>query len=85
MSRRSASFALLVSLLATPSFTVAEPTVLNTDVAIIGGGAAGTYAAVRLREDFNTRIVLMEPRDYLGGSVSTHVVPETNTTFEYGV
>jgi len=59
--------------------------VLNTDVAIIGGGAAGTYAAVRLREDLNTSIVVIEPRDRLGGHVSTYSVPETNTTLEYGV
>jgi hypothetical protein len=62
-----------------------EPIVLNTDVAIIGGGASGTYAAVRLREDFNTSIVLVEPRDHLGGHTSTYFVPETNTTFDYGV
>jgi hypothetical protein len=59
--------------------------VLNTEVAIIGGGAAGTYAAVRLREDFNTSIVLIEPKTHLGGHVSTYNVPETNTTLEYGV
>ncbi|KAF1842662.1 FAD/NAD(P)-binding domain-containing protein [Cucurbitaria berberidis CBS 394.84] len=64
---------------------VPESTVLTTDVAIVGGGASGTYAAIRLREDFNTSIVLIEPRPYLGGSVSTYLVPETNTTLEFGV
>jgi predicted NAD/FAD-binding protein len=59
--------------------------VLDTEVAIIGGGAAGTYAAVRLREDYNTSIVLIEPKSHLGGHVSTYNVPETNTTLEYGV
>jgi hypothetical protein len=59
--------------------------VINTEVAIVGGGASGTYAAVRLREDFNTSIVVIEPRDHLGGHVSTYTVPETNTTLEYGV
>lgn len=57
----------------------------NVDVAIIGGGAAGTYAAVRLSEDFNISIVVIEPKDHLGGSVSTYLVPETNTTVEFGV
>jgi phytoene dehydrogenase-like protein len=61
------------------------PVVLTTDVAIIGGGASGTYAAVRLREDLNTSILLIEPRDHLGGHTSTYFVPETNTTFDYGV
>lgn len=58
--------------------------VIDTDVAVIGGGAAGTYAAVRL-QDFDTNVVLIEPRDHLGGHTSTYTVPETNTTFEYGV
>jgi phytoene dehydrogenase-like protein len=62
-----------------------NPTVLITDVAIIGGGASGTYAAIRLREDLNTSILLVEPRDHLGGHTSTYFVPETNTTFDYGV
>jgi phytoene dehydrogenase-like protein len=61
------------------------PVVLTADVAIIGGGASGTYAAVRLREDLNTSIVLIEPRDDLGGHTSTYHVPETNTTLDYGV
>jgi hypothetical protein len=59
--------------------------VIDADVAIVGGGAGGTYAAVRLREDLNTSIVLIEPKTHLGGHVSTYTVPETNTTFEYGV
>ncbi|KAL5420170.1 hypothetical protein PMIN04_006644 [Paraphaeosphaeria minitans] len=59
--------------------------VIERDVAIIGGGAAGTYAAVRLREDLNTSIIVIEPKNWLGGHVDTHVVPETNTTLEYGV
>jgi hypothetical protein len=82
--------ALLVGLLYIPSgladaILPDQPQVINTDVAIIGGGAAGIYAAVRLREDFQTSVVVTEPRDHLGGHVSTYVVPETNTTLEYGV
>jgi hypothetical protein len=64
---------------------LANVQVIDVDVAIVGGGAGGTYAAVRLREDLNTSIVLIEPKDHLGGHVSTYTVPETNTTFEYGV
>ncbi|KAH7086940.1 hypothetical protein FB567DRAFT_526599 [Paraphoma chrysanthemicola] len=59
--------------------------VIERDVAVIGGGAAGTFASVRLREDYNTSIVLIEPKSHLGGHVSTYLVPETNTTLEYGV
>jgi len=58
---------------------------LIRDVAIIGGGASGTYAAVRLREDLNTSIVLIEPRPNLGGHTSTYHIPETNISVDYGV
>lgn len=34
--------------------------IVNTDVAILGGGASGTYAAVRLREDYGKKIFLIE-------------------------
>ncbi|PVI02555.1 hypothetical protein DM02DRAFT_670413 [Periconia macrospinosa] len=59
--------------------------IIERDVVIIGGGASGTYAAVRLREDLNTSIVVIEPKNRLGGHVDTYKVPETNTTLEYGV
>lgn len=70
---------------ASETYDIPSSNQITTDVAIIGGGASGTYAAVRLREDLNTSIVLIEPRSRLGGSVSTYLVPETNTTLEYGV
>jgi hypothetical protein len=59
--------------------------IITRDVAIIGGGASGTYAAVRLREDLNKSIVVVEPQNRLGGHVETYTVPTTNTTIEYGV
>lgn len=59
--------------------------IIERDVAIIGGGAAGTYAAVRLREDLNTSIIVIEPKNRLGGHVDTYAIPETSTTLEYGV
>lgn len=59
--------------------------IITKDVAIIGGGAAGTYAAVRLREDLNTSVVLIEPQNRLGGHVQTYMIPGTNRTIEYGV
>jgi ribulose 1,5-bisphosphate synthetase/thiazole synthase len=42
------------------------PTV-NTDVAILGGGASGTYAAVRLREDYGKKVLLIEMEAVLVG------------------
>jgi heterodisulfide reductase subunit A-like polyferredoxin len=44
---------------------VAPQDVIHKDVVIIGGGASGTYAAVRLREDFNKSIVVVEREDHL--------------------
>lgn len=41
--------------------------VINTDVAILGGGASGTYAAVRLREDYGKCILLIEKEPILVG------------------
>lgn len=38
---------------------------VDVDVAIIGGGASGAYAAVRLREDFGKNIVVVEKQDRL--------------------
>ncbi len=34
--------------------------IVNKDVAILGGGASGTYAAVRLREDYGKSVLLIE-------------------------
>ncbi|KAK3358784.1 hypothetical protein B0T25DRAFT_531155 [Lasiosphaeria hispida] len=59
--------------------------IITTDVAIIGGGASGAYAAVRLKEDFNKSVVLIEKRGLLGGHVSTFDDPETGTPFDFGV
>lgn len=36
------------------------PDIVTRDVAIIGGGASGAYAAIRLKEDFKKSIVLVE-------------------------
>ena len=39
--------------------------VITKDVAIIGGGASGTYAAVRLREDLDVSVVVIEQENRL--------------------
>ncbi|KUJ08090.1 uncharacterized protein LY89DRAFT_659797 [Mollisia scopiformis] len=59
--------------------------VVNTDVAILGGGASGTYAAVRLREDYGKSDLLIEMEAVLGGHVNTYTDPETGEAFNYGV
>lgn len=39
--------------------------IIERDVVIIGGGASGSHAAVRLREDFGKSIVIVEKQDNL--------------------
>lgn len=39
--------------------------ILHRDVVVIGGGASGAYAAVRLRDDLNKSIALIEKQDIL--------------------
>lgn len=39
--------------------------VIECDVAVLGGGASGAHAAVRLRDDFGKRVVVVEKEDIL--------------------
>ncbi|KAK4198748.1 hypothetical protein QBC40DRAFT_204282, partial [Triangularia verruculosa] len=55
------------------------------DVAIIGGGASGSYSAVRLREDYNVSVVVVEKNSNLGGHVNTFIDPATGRGFDCGV
>lgn len=41
------------------------PNILFKDVVIIGGGASGAYAAVRLRDDYGKSMALVEMRETL--------------------
>lgn len=38
---------------------------ITRDVAIIGGGASGAHAAVRLREDFDKSVIVVEKKNRL--------------------
>lgn len=58
--------------------------VITRDVAIIGGGSSGTYAAVRLR-DSGRSVVVIEKEDALGGHTHTYQDPTTNKTIDFGV
>lgn len=58
--------------------------VIDRDVAIIGGGSSGTYAAVRLR-DQGKSVVLIEKNDVLGGHTNTYRDPQSHQTVDYGV
>ncbi|OTA60078.1 amine oxidase flavin-containing superfamily [Hypoxylon sp. EC38] len=58
--------------------------VITRDVAIIGGGATGTYAAVNLK-DKGKSIVVVERKGELGGHTSTYYDPATGNPINYGV
>lgn len=59
-----------------------DPDVIARDVAIIGGGASGTYAAVRLKQ-LGQSVVLIEQEDWLGGHTNTY--DDNGTPIDYGV
>lgn len=58
--------------------------VIYRDVAVIGGGAAGTYSAVRLA-DHNLTVAVVEPKAKLGGHAETYVDPATGVPVNIGV
>lgn len=57
---------------------------LSRDVVIVGGGAAGTYAALRLR-DLGKSVVILERSDRLGGHAETFHDPATGIPIDIGV
>ncbi|KAK5660001.1 hypothetical protein OQA88_13467 [Cercophora sp. LCS_1] len=90
----AAALRLTGGLLAAALLAVASPavlpesaaeTVLTVDVAVVGAGASGGYAAIRLKEDYDQNIVVIEKQSKLGGHVSTFHDEETGTNFNFGV
>lgn len=59
--------------------------VIVRDIAIVGGGATGTYAAIRLQQDFNKSVVVVERENTLGGHTHTYHDPVSSSTIELGV
>ncbi|KAJ6076985.1 hypothetical protein N7499_008966 [Penicillium canescens] len=58
---------------------------ISKDVVVVGGGAAGAYAAVRLREDYGKSIALVEREARLGGAVDIWTDLKTGMPYELGV
>lgn len=64
--------------------TFSQGEVLVRDVCIIGGGSAGTYAAIRLQQS-NKSVIVVEKSDHLGGHTETFTDPTTGKAVDYGV
>ncbi|KAH6671152.1 putative FAD dependent oxidoreductase [Halenospora varia] len=62
-----------------------HPEIIRRDVCIIGGGATGTYAAVRLSQDMGKSVIVVEKTGRLGGHVDTYTDPVTHLPVDYGV
>ncbi|KAK3291692.1 uncharacterized protein B0H64DRAFT_445725 [Chaetomium fimeti] len=58
--------------------------IVTRNVAVIGGGSSGTYAAIKLR-DLGRSVVVVEKEGQLGGHTKTYHVPGTGGTIDYGV
>ncbi|TVY33979.1 Beta-cyclopiazonate dehydrogenase [Lachnellula subtilissima] len=58
--------------------------VISQDVSIVGGGSAGTYAAVRLQALGKT-VTLIEKTDRLGGNTQTYYDSDSKRFVDYGV
>lgn len=53
-------YVVVASLSGVHAATVNAPKVIDRDVIVIGGGAAGSHAAFRLQQDYNKTVVLIE-------------------------
>jgi hypothetical protein len=62
----------------------ATPLIIRRDVVVLGGGSAGTYAAIRLG-DLGRSVVVVESKDRLGGHTETYHDPATGGTVDIGV
>ncbi|RPB20179.1 putative FAD dependent oxidoreductase [Terfezia boudieri ATCC MYA-4762] len=68
-----------------PSHNLAQHSnTITRDVAIIGGGSTGTFAAIKLLDQGHT-VVVVEAKDRLGGHTETYHDPLTGTPIEMGV
>ncbi|EEY22431.1 amine oxidase [Verticillium alfalfae VaMs.102] len=59
--------------------------VIEKDVVVLGGGASGAHAAVRLREDYGKSVIVVEKKAQLGGHVATYIDPDTEVPYDFGV
>lgn len=72
----------VVSLLACLGLGSAQA--ITRDVTVIGGGSAGTYAAIRLHQ-MNQTVAVIEKSGRLGGHTDTYFDPAAGTHVDFGV
>ncbi|KAJ5160821.1 FAD/NAD(P)-binding domain-containing protein [Penicillium canariense] len=84
MFSQSPNALLVLGLLSHSPFAQCKQNTIIRDVAIIGGGASGTFSAVRLL-DQGKSVVLIEKESILGGHTNTYLDPLTKQTVDYGV
>ncbi|KAF3037580.1 hypothetical protein E8E11_002873 [Didymella keratinophila] len=58
--------------------------IVDVDVAVIGGGSVGTYAAVQLK-DQGKKVIVIEKKARLGGHTETYTDPESGYPIDMGV
>ncbi|KAJ5313464.1 uncharacterized protein N7443_000348 [Penicillium atrosanguineum] len=58
--------------------------IIYRDVAVIGGGSAGTYSAISLK-DKGKSVIVVEKKGRLGGHAETYLDPVTGTPVDMGV
>ncbi len=79
LSLLASSLALLLR-----SAVLASSCDIETDVLVVGGGATGTYAAVKIH-DLGKDVLLVEKTGVLGGHVNTYTDPATGNVINVGV
>lgn len=87
MLSRSLAFLAVAPSLGAATINIASylsSAILVRDVAVIGGGSSGTYAAVQLKRS-GYSVAVVEKAGRLGGHVDTYQDPVSGQTFDYGV
>ncbi|KAK7946391.1 uncharacterized protein PG986_010712 [Apiospora aurea] len=76
--------AVIPTSIAAASAETSSSKTIKTDVVIVGGGAGGAHAALRLK-DMGKSVVLIEQDSTLGGNVDSYTPPGTDKSMDFGV